>query len=115
LWSLEVANVLAVSERRGRLTPEDSRRFLEHLEALPIALDGEAQRSAELLSLAHAHSISAYDSSYLLLAIRARLPIATRDRNLRAVARAARVAAFAPACLGEHHAIGGSPCPKSKS
>jgi predicted nucleic acid-binding protein len=96
LWALEVANVLAVGERRGHLLPDDSRRFLEHLAALPIAVDPAIQPSSELLALARAHGISAYDSSYLLLAMRAGLPIATRDRDLRTAARRAKVASFAP-------------------
>jgi predicted nucleic acid-binding protein len=47
-------------------------------------------------ALARAHRISAYDASCLHLAIRTGLPIATRDRALRAAARVMRVAAFAP-------------------
>jgi predicted nucleic acid-binding protein len=97
LWPLEVANVLIVSERRGRLTSEDARRFLEHLARLPITMDPAVPEAGELLALARAHRLSAYDAAYLHLAVRSRLPIATRDRTLRAAARAARVGSFAPA------------------
>lgn len=96
LWPLEVANVLSVNERRGRLTTQDSQQFLAHLAGLPIAVDASVPEASELLALARAHRVSAYDAAYLHLAIQLRLPLATRDRSLRLAARAARVAPFAP-------------------
>jgi predicted nucleic acid-binding protein len=97
LWPLEVANVLIVSERRGRLRVEDAGRFLEHLARLPITIDPTVPDAGELLAVARAHRLSAYDAAYLQLAIRTRLPLATRDARMRAAARAARVGSFAPA------------------
>ena len=97
LWPLEIANVLVVSERRSRLTREDGRRFLEHLTSLPITVDPTVPEAGEVLALARAHRLSAYDAAYLHLAVRTHLPIATRDRTLRVAARAARVGSFAPA------------------
>ena len=96
LWPLEVANVLLVSERRGRLGSEDARRFLKHLAGLPITVDATVPDASEILALGRTHNLSAYDAAYLHLAIRERLPLATRDRTLRAAARAARVVSFAP-------------------
>jgi predicted nucleic acid-binding protein len=95
LWPLEVANVLLVAERRGRLTPEDGRQFLVLLAGLPITVDVAIPDPREILTLARVHRLSAYDAAYLELAVRDRLPLATRDRTLRAAARAARVAPFA--------------------
>ncbi len=88
IWPLEVANVLAVGERRRRLTPADSARFLELLAALPITIDLEtAHRAfAETLALARQHSLSTYDAAYLELAMRQRAALATLDIDLRAVA-----------------------------
>ncbi len=97
LWSLEVANVLLVSERRGRLSRGDGQRFLELLAGLPITVSPFAPEAAEVLALARAHRLSAYDAAYLSLALRTRLPIATRDRALRISARATRVMPFTPA------------------
>lgn len=94
LWPLEVANVLMVSERRGRLTREDAQRFLEHLASLPISVDPIVPEAGELLAVARAHRLSAYDAAYLHLAVRTHLPLATRDRTLRAAAKAARVGSF---------------------
>lgn len=96
LWSLEVANVLVVSERRGRLSREDAQRFLDLLAGLPITVSPFAPEPAEALALAREHRLSAYDAAYLSLALRARLPIATRDRALRMAARATRVMPFTP-------------------
>lgn len=96
-WPLEVANVLVVSERRGRLRREDGERFLEHLAGFPVVVDPVVPGAGELLAVARAHRLSAYDAAYLHLAARTHLPLATRDRTLRAVARAARVGSYAPA------------------
>ena len=96
LWPLEVANLLLVSERRGRLKTDDTRRFLEHLASLPITVDPAIPDAMDLLAVGRVHSLSAYDAAYIHLAIRARLPLATRDRTLGAAARAARVARFVP-------------------
>jgi predicted nucleic acid-binding protein len=96
LWFLEIVNVLLVGERRGRLRPEDSRRFLEQLGDLPISMDAAIPDAVDLLALGRTHGLSAYDATYLHLAMRERLPIATRDRSLRAAARTARVPTFVP-------------------
>ena len=46
LWRFEVANVLAVAERRGRITEAQSVRFSRLLGALPIDVDDEADAAA---------------------------------------------------------------------
>ena len=94
LWSLEVVNVLVVSERQGRLSREDGQRFLELLGGLPITVSSFAPEPAEVMALARGHRLSAYDAAYLSLALRMSLPIAARDRPLRAAARATRVMVF---------------------
>lgn len=50
---------------------------------------------SETMQLARAHHLSAYDASYLELAIRLGLPLACLDGKLRAAARATGVAEFA--------------------
>src|SRR5438477_10917418 len=79
IWHLEVANALLVGERRGRTTPADAARFLAILSAFPIAVDPEtiARAWADTMHLARAHNLSAYDASYLELAIRRGLALAT--------------------------------------
>lgn len=98
LWSLEVANATIVGERRKRLDAARSQRFIALLEALPIILDDETGNRAfgDVIHLARAHQLSAYDAAYLELAIRRGLPLACLDGKLKAAATAAGVLLFDP-------------------
>ena len=83
IWPLEVVNVLIVAERQRRLSESDSIRFLTLLSQLPIVLEYERpEMMKELLALARAYNLSSYDASYLYLAMRKGLPIATLDKKL---------------------------------
>jgi predicted nucleic acid-binding protein len=97
LWSLEVANVLLVGERRRRLTVADTAKFLSLLETFPITVDHEttARVWGETINLARAHNLSAYDAAYLELAMRRGLPLATLDDKLKAAAAVVGVPLFA--------------------
>ena len=88
LWPLEVANVLLVAERRGRLAPADSARFLHLVGALPIVIDTETSRRAftDIFPLARLHGLSSYDAAYLELAMRQGVSLATLDDRLRQAA-----------------------------
>ena len=46
IWHLEIANVLALSERRGLITPADSAEFIALLETLEIVVDDETASRA---------------------------------------------------------------------
>lgn len=94
LWPLEVANVLLVSERRKRLTEADVMRFVELLRELPIVVDESTTSRAmrDVIALAREHDLSSYDASYLELAVREGLPLATLDKALAKVARRCGVA-----------------------
>lgn len=96
VWPLEIGNVLLVAERRKRLSEADSTRFLALLAALPIHVEQEppARMTTEILSLAREHGLSSYDASYLDLAMRKELPIATRDSALIRAAKKVKVAVF---------------------
>ena len=67
---MEITNVLGMAERRGRLTPDSV------VGALALAEVGG------VLDLMRRHRLTAYDATYLELAIRLRLPLATKDREL---------------------------------
>ena len=84
IWPLEVVNVLLVAERQKRLSKSDSIRFITLLSQLPIVVEYERPEMMmkELLSLARANGLSSYDASYLDLAMRNGVPIATLDTNL---------------------------------
>ena len=93
VWPLEFANVLVVAERRGRLSEADALRLRELVHALPIRVvpDSTARVLSNVVALARKHHLSAYDASYLDLAMREGLPIATLDGSLRRAAGSAGV------------------------
>lgn len=89
LWVQEVANVMLVSVRRGRVSKDKAQVFVGYLEALDIRISDNApcmEDLAWLVEFGDEHGLSAYDASYLLLAIEQDLRLATLDRRLSAVA-----------------------------
>jgi predicted nucleic acid-binding protein len=99
IWEMEVANVLVQAERRGRLTPAETVRFLDLLGALPIEVqkDPEGRVLREVRALARDRGLSVYDACYLDLAMREALPIATVDAALARAAKESGVVVLAPA------------------
>jgi len=71
LWHLEVVNVLALAERRRRITPAESAELITLLEMLEIVRE---------------ERLTAYDAAYLELAMRLGLPLASKDDDLCDVA-----------------------------
>jgi predicted nucleic acid-binding protein len=98
LWPVEVANVLVIGERRKRLTEAQVTQFLALLRPLPITIDDETTVRAwqETLCLARMHNLSVYDGTYLELAIRRDLPLATLDTELKTAAVAVGVPLYMP-------------------
>ena len=88
-WFLEVANVLAMAEKRKRITPAKSTEFLTLLKTLDFEVDDDATGRAfgYILPLSRAHRLTSYDAAYLDLALRRGLPLATLDDDLQAAAR----------------------------
>lgn len=88
-WFIEVTNVLAMAERKGRITPRQSDVFIADLGKLGIERDDEAPDRAftHLLALCRTYPLTSYDAIYLDLAIRRSLPLATLDEDLRKAAR----------------------------
>ncbi len=95
-WSLEIANVIARAEARGLLSEAQSEAFLTMLADTRIRTDGAtaARALTDTLSLARRHRLSSYDASYLDLALRTGLPLATLDADLDKAARKAGVKRF---------------------
>ena len=92
LWNVEVAHVLLRYERRGDLTQDRTASICDYLRALPISVDPASEDPTfATLTFARAHDLSAYDASYLDLAVRFNLKLATLDRRLEAAARALAV------------------------
>ncbi len=93
IWPLEVVNVLLAAERRGYISEADSVRFINLLSQLPIVVhqEGPGKGLKDLLALARAHDLSSYDASYLDLAMKRGLPLATLDMKLRRAAKAVKL------------------------
>lgn len=86
IWSYEICNALLVAERRKRIKPMASARFLEFVKKLPIHVQRDFWPEAEVLKLARANQLSAYDAAYLALAVQIGCGLATLDRALAAAA-----------------------------
>lgn len=84
LWHLEVSNVLLQATKRKRITISQRSAILDLLSQLPIETDQRTHRRAfrEGLMLAEQYGLSLYDASYLELALRKALPLASHDRSL---------------------------------
>lgn len=93
VWPLEVVNVLLAAERKKLISETDSIRFLRLLSQLPILVQHESPERAmkDILNLARAHDLSSYDASYLDLAMKKGLPLATLDKKMRKAAKSMNV------------------------
>lgn len=91
IWPLEVSNVLLVAERRGRLTEAKASRFLELLTQLPVDVEDSPTDMAGIVAAGRRHGLSSYDASYLVLAERLGVALATLDDHLAEAAKNAGV------------------------
>jgi predicted nucleic acid-binding protein len=93
LWPWEVANALLVLWRRKRILEGERDRALGALARLSLVVDDEGCRLAfgRVSELAVKHGLSVYDAVYLELALRRKLPLASRDDTLCHAAEACRV------------------------
>jgi predicted nucleic acid-binding protein len=94
LWPFEIANVLAVNEKKRRITESASFEFLQTLSRLDIRIDRSqpAINGNALLPLVRRHGLTAYDAAYLELAKRKGLALATFDKELIAAAKSEGIA-----------------------
>ena len=97
LWWFEIRNTLIVNERRGRLTEADVAAFLRGVSRLGVTVD-RAPDEATVLALARRHRLTVYDASYLELARREGIPLATLDTELAKAAGAEKLP-----LIGAHH------------
>jgi predicted nucleic acid-binding protein len=93
LWFTEIENGLGIAERRNRLSPASVQEAINLLRGLPLILDElvPSQAFGAVLNLMRSHRLTAYDATYLELAIRRGLPLASNDRELRNAALAVGV------------------------
>ena len=88
-WYVELTNVIALAERRGRITTAQTSAFIADLAHLDIEVDndGPARAFTHVLPLCRAAQLTSYDALYLELAMRRQLPLATLDGPLRKAAK----------------------------
>ena len=91
IFSAEVTNVLVVLERRGILTERGAEAAAGVLNRLNPVLHESSLGIPQLRSLATRRRLSAYDASYLALALELRMPVACGDRPLKSALAAAGV------------------------
>jgi predicted nucleic acid-binding protein len=84
LFVIETANVLWKYVRRQTRTVEESVVMFENLRDVPIQLHRHRDLAVHAFDLALRRGISAYDASYVALAVREVLPLFTADRKLAA-------------------------------
>ncbi len=89
LWRWEVQDVLRRLADSGHLTMSVD-AALHKLRELPIDVDSEiAGLFGDELTIARTYGLTVYDSSYLELAVRRAIPLATIDKKLASAAKTA--------------------------
>lgn len=93
-----MVNALVVAERRKKIDPAKSSKFLKDLQQLAIIVDtdGIGRVFSEVCELSRRYQRSAYDASYLELAKRRGCPFATKDEPLRKAAEELGLPIFQP-------------------
>lgn len=93
-WYLEVTSGLLRGERRRRTSPAQTTAFLLQLDEFDteVELLSPVEIFSSVLPLARLHRLSVYDASYLDLAQRRSLPLATQDAALASAAETSGVA-----------------------
>lgn len=93
LWMYEVQNGLAMALRRNRIDALSAAEALDALRALRAEFK-TPQGFGQEFRLAQAHALTAYDASYLAVALGSGARLATSDERLRRVAEKLGVALF---------------------
>lgn len=87
IWALEAANVIVKAQAKMLVTEARATAFIGLLNDMRIRVDPSTAERAlgDTLQLARRFKLSTYDASYLELALREGLPLATLDADLREV------------------------------
>ena len=90
----ELRNLLLSAERRGRIDKNHADASMARLRRFPIHRADDADDQV-VMALARVHRLTAYDASYLALAIHEGCALASLDRRLNEAAVAEGVTPFA--------------------
>jgi len=93
IWPLEISNALLVAERRKRIALAKVTALLFRIAGLPINVTRTDSKQAieQILPMARQQGLSQYDATYLELAVREGLALATLDGELQRAAKATGV------------------------
>lgn len=96
-WGLEISDVIGKAEMKGLITEAQSEAFLEMLGSIDISADTAtfSRALSDTLQISRRYRLSAYDASYLELALREGLSLATLDADLQKAAIKAGLKRFA--------------------
>lgn len=90
LFYQEISNALLMAYRRKRINRDVLQQYLDVITILPVTVDTAAATQGSTMKrvceLAEKHGLTTYDASYLELASRLDLPLATLDVDLYNVA-----------------------------
>ena len=78
--------------RNQRISEAEAFKIIAQQNTLNFVVNEVAAATEDLLQLALRHQLSSYDASYLELALRLQLPLATKDDALRAAAKQCGIA-----------------------
>lgn len=88
IWVLECTNVLQSAQRRRRIGANRRAEIAGELASLSVRLDSDTADFVSLDRLAATHGLSAYDATYLELALRRNLVLVSLDARLITAAKA---------------------------
>jgi predicted nucleic acid-binding protein len=88
-WYIELTNVLALAERKGRIDAQQVSEFIQLVEGFQLEVDAEShtRASSHLLPLCRSDELTSYDAVYLDLTLRRQLSLASLDEPLRKAAK----------------------------
>ena len=82
IWPAEFANAATVMVKRGILTDSLGTAMIQMTDTLGLLVDRTPVDLRALYQVSRRFGLSAYDASYLELAMRLKIPLATRDTAL---------------------------------
>lgn len=93
LIRFEVPNAVLMALKRKRISHEIAKKILVFFDILPIEIDtgSQLQTTKTIYSIAEKHGLTIYDASYLELAMRLQLNLATYDKDLIKAAKVEKV------------------------
>ena len=99
LFWFEMRQLFVTAERKTRFRPGEAAAAMQNLRRLPVE-DAGCGVDALIFKLCFAYGLTAYDASYLALAMDGKVPLATLDKKLATAARLEAVMVLGPLGAG---------------